>query len=363
MVKISDIIRDEDELLSKKKKSKDTAQKPSDTSKGMEFSTMMNETDMSSTKNGESRNRPFHSDSENEQAEDILSRLHTSLTDMYNQVRNGDAPDFSLMESLTAEFISSMDTFENYYMLRAYADYDYTDLAQSAIWTTLFTTKIATRMGIPEPQKTNCALCGLFHDIGLMLIPDEIVQKTTPLSKSERDLLRSHPKLAYDLVNSADSHYTYLAETIYQEHEFIDGTGYPQGLTGKQIGLYAKIIMVADTYDALTHTRAYHDRKIPLIAIKEIIDTRAKKYDTRVLKAFLEEITLFPVGCYVKLNNHETGRVIGSMGGSHFRHVVEILFDSNGDPLGIPRTLDLMKSPLLYIVEGIDERTLDIEQG
>ena len=143
----------------------------------------------------------------------------------------------------------------------------------------------------------------------------------------------------------------------------IDGTGYPRGLMGKEIGLYAKIIMVADTYDALTHTRAYHKRKLPLTAIKEIIDTRVKKYDSRVLKAFLEEITLFPVGCYVRLNNNEMGRVTGSMGGTHFRHVVEILFDSEGEPLETPRSINLMESPLLHIVEGIDERTLGIEKG
>ena len=363
MVKISDIIRDEDVLLSNKKKSKSTAQKNSDTSKGMEFSTIMADADATGIKNDKSPNAPLHTRPENKQAEDILSRLHSSLNEMYDQVRNENIPDFSLMESLIANFISSMEEFEDFYMIRAYADYDYTDLAQSAIWTTLYTIKIAKRMGVADSQIANCALCSMFHNIGLMLIPEEIVQKTTPLSKSERDLLRSHPKLAYDLITSADSRYTYLAETIYQEHEFMDGSGYPQGLAGKQIGLYAKIIMVADTYDALTHTRAYHDRKLPLVAIKEIIDTRTKKYDTRVLKAFLEEITLFPVGCYVKLNNHETGRVVGSMGGSHFRHVVEILFDSNGDPLNTPRVLDLMKLPLLYIVEGIDERTLDIEQG
>jgi len=356
VVKISDIIRDEDALITKKGK-----RKAADASKGMEFSEIMTEADHEIMSDREPPTVPFHARPENKQADDILSRLYTSLGAMYDQVKSGDVPDFSSMESILTEFVSSMNTFEDYYMIRAYADYDYTDLAHSAIWTTLYTTKIAKRMGITDHHKTNCAFCGLFHNIGLTLIPEEIVQKTTPLSKKERDTLRSHPKLAYDLIRNADKDYEYLAETIYQEHEFIDGTGYPQGLTGKQIGLYAKIIMVADTYDALTHTRAYHDRKLPLVAVKEIIDTRVKKYDSRVLKALLEEITLFPVGSFVKLNNHETGRVISSMGATHFRHVVEILFDGSGEPIRTPKVINLMESPLLHIVEAVDERTLDIE--
>lgn len=362
MVKISDIVRDEEELLSNKKKDQqDTTKRTFETSKGMEFSEIM--TDADGMNSGGLTGTNQHAGPQYAEAEEMLSRLRASLNGMYDQVRNGDVPDFSTVESMVAEFITSMGKFENFYMIRAYADYDYTDLAYSAIWTTLYTTKIAKRMSITDPHNANCALCGMLHNIGLLLIPEEIVQKTTPLSKSERDVLRSHPKLAYDLISSVESRYKYLAETIYQEHEFIDGSGYPQGLTGKQIGLYAKILMVADTYDALTHARAYHERKLPLAAIKEIINTRAKKYDARVLKAFLEEITLFPVGSYVRLNNNEMGRVIGSTGGTHFRHVVEILFDSEGAPLDMSRIINLMESPLLHIVEGIDERTLDIEEG
>ena len=238
MVKISDIVRDEKELLSnKKKKSKSTAKKTSEASKSMDFTEIMTEADNNGMNSGGFLSAKPHTRRENTQAEDILSRLHASLNVMYNQVRDGDVPDFSSMESLITEFVASIEKFDDFYMIRAYADYDYTDLAQSAIWTTLYSIKIAKRMGMEDPHKTNCALCGLFHNIGLMLIPEEIVQKTTPLSKSERDILRSHPKLAYDLISGAENRYTYLAETIYQEHEFIDGTGYPQGLNGKQIGL------------------------------------------------------------------------------------------------------------------------------
>jgi hypothetical protein len=109
----------------------------------------------------------------------------------------------------------------------------------------------------------------------------------------------------------------------------------------------------------MTHDRPFRKRKLPLYVIKDIVENMRQKFNAAVIKAFLEEIALFPVGSYVKLNSKEVGRVIARVGDTHFRQVVQILYGSDGEKLTVPRTVNLMEAHLLHIVEPVDERLLE----
>jgi HD-GYP domain-containing protein (c-di-GMP phosphodiesterase class II) len=241
-------------------------------------------------------------------------------------------------------------------MMQAYGDYDKNDLTYHSMWTALIAIKIGKNLGIEAKRQKELFMAGLLHDVGLLLIPEEILRKERESFRSEMEEIKRHPEKGHMILKKLGEPYHYLLEVSYQEHERVDGSGYPLGLKGNEIGLFPQIIGIADTYEAMTHNRPYRVRKLPLYVIKEIVETMKGKFNPKILKALLEAITLYPVGSYVRLNNKEVGRVIASMGGSHFRHVVQVLYGPDGEKLFEPRTVNLMDAHLLYIVEPVDER-------
>jgi len=118
------------------------------------------------------------------------------------------------------------------------------------------TTNLAKRMGFPESKLGHIRRGALLHDIGKMGIPDSILLKPAPLTETERAIMQTHPKKAYQILSNIE----YLAHAIdipYCHHEKWDGTGYPRGLKGEEIPLSARIFAVVDVFDALTSDRPY----------------------------------------------------------------------------------------------------------
>jgi HD-GYP domain-containing protein (c-di-GMP phosphodiesterase class II) len=351
MVRISDILRDD--TLSKKKKGYATGKGEK---KGVTISEVLTADDILYEKISPHLRAPTKR--EREDAKNLIETFRGALDNVFSDIRKGKKVKISPLRQPTQKFIRSLDRFQNIYMMHAYDEYDSKDLAPHSLWTALFSVKIGKKLNMDEPALTKLALAGLLHDVGIMKIPEEILHKEGTLFRSEAETMRTHPELGHKIIAEAGEPYRFIADVCYQEHERIDGSGYPRGSKGDEISLYAQIVGLADTYEAMTHRRAYRERKLPIVVIKEIIETMKEKFDLKILRALLEAITLFPVGCYVKLNNQEIGKVIADIGGSHFRHVVQILYGPDGDKLFQPRTINLMETGLLHITEPIDEREL-----
>lgn len=295
---------------------------------------------------------------EEQEAKIFLEKAEQALARAFGVVQSGKIFSIEPFVILAEKFVNSIGKYDNIYMLQEYRDYDEIDYTKNCLWAALISVKIGKRLGLETNELCELFLAALFHDIGITELPDGILAKKGELSESERREIEKHPEYGRQILLNLAEPYRYLSETAYQEHERMDGSGYPNALSGNEISLYARIIGLADSYEALTHARPYHQRMLPLSATKEILEKMRGKFDTRIVKAFLEEVTMFPVGSFVRLNNREVGRVIATMGKAHFRHVVQVFFDPNGERLIKPKTINLMEEHLLYIAEPVDERTL-----
>lgn len=201
----------------------------------------------------------------------------------------------------------------------------------------------------------------LLHDIGMLKIPEEVITKPEELAKEERDPVKKHPTYGLKLLDKINSLTKSTSEVICQHHEKIDGTGYPEGKRGEEISEHAKIVAIADIYEALTHPRPYRrSRILPCDAVKMIVQEAGSSFDPKLVKVFLNYITCYPVGSFVLLNNNEIGRVILTNENLPLRPVVEIVFDSGGKPPEQPKRIDLAKSPVLSIKKAIDECNLQV---
>ena len=144
---------------------------------------------------------------------------------------------------------------------------------------------IAGRMGLSIAEQQLAHLCGLVHDIGKVGLPPGLLEKPGPLSLHERRLMEEHPVIGQRILEKVENYGT-IATIVRHHHERIDGNGYPDRLVGSDIPLIARILAVADAYDAMTSDRPYRDAMPPRVARVRLAQAVETQFDTTVVAAF-----------------------------------------------------------------------------
>jgi HD-GYP domain-containing protein (c-di-GMP phosphodiesterase class II)/type II secretory pathway predicted ATPase ExeA len=209
--------------------------------------------------------------------------------------------------------------------------------------------KIGMGMGYSEDELKNLSLAALIHDIGMGDVPEQIWTKKGSLSRSEIEEMRRHPLYAYDRLKSLDE----IATIVSQEHERMDGSGYPHNLASEDVHEFSYIIGAADIYDSLLHKRPYRDRKYSSFeAIKEIATNEKRRFPASVLKSLVAYF-LFPVGSRVELNSREKAEVIEENRANPMRPVVKVTYDKDDRQYKKPRVVDLDKDQKFFITRSL----------
>ena len=199
----------------------------------------------------------------------------------------------------------------------------------------------------------------IMHDIGMLIIPQDIIYKPGKLTDKEFELIKLHPSYGLKFLRNINNYPKLAEEIISQHHEKISGTGYPEGKKGEEISKFAQIVGIAEIYEAISHSRPFREQTKNLsAAVKTIIQEERSSFDKDVLKAFMSYITVYPVGTIVELNNQEIGVIKRINRNFPLRPVVGIIQDAKGKPLKDPRTIDLSASPIHYIEKVIDDDSL-----
>lgn len=150
-----------------------------------------------------------------------------------------------------------------------------------------YATKIAARIGLPKEKVEELREAALLHDIGKLGIPESILNKNGPLTSMERIEINNHPVVGGKILKPVFLDEEML-KAITEHHERYDGTGTPSGLSGEQISIYARITAVADTYDAMTSTRAYRSNMGKEWAISELEKGKGTQFDPHIVDVFIE---------------------------------------------------------------------------
>ena len=146
---------------------------------------------------------------------------------------------------------------------------------------------IAREMGLPEEQAEGIRVAGLIHDIGKINVPLEILSNPDGITELEYGMIKAHPQIGYDILKTVEFPWP-VAEIVLQHHERLDGSGYPQGLSGEEIMLEARILGVADVVDAMTAHQPYRSALGIYRALEEISQNRGVLYDPGVVGACLK---------------------------------------------------------------------------
>jgi putative nucleotidyltransferase with HDIG domain len=150
--------------------------------------------------------------------------------------------------------------------------------------------KLAKAIGLNEFEQGVLEYAGLFHDIGKAKIPREILIKPGRLDRNEIEVIKSHPLLSVEMIQHLNHvpFFRFMLPGIRYHHEKIEGTGYPNGLKGDDIPLFARVIAVVDSYDAMTNVRPYRNQLAQEKAIQELKDFSGTQFDPQLVKTFLE---------------------------------------------------------------------------
>lgn len=222
----------------------------------------------------------------------------------------------------------------------------------------IFTICLGMTLELSREELCRVGICALFHDIGKLLVPDEILFKRGKLSGEEWKILRNYPYESYKILSALGSRFDIAAQCALQVNERMDGSGFPRGLKAESIHPYAQMIGLVDVYEAMTSNRPYRPKLLHYDAVKEILKTSKAAFARSYITALLKTFSIFPLHSCVKLSSGVMGRIVEVNKSFPMRPKVEVLFDAAGMQVPVPFLIDLSKQSFLYIEAPVPESEL-----
>jgi HD-GYP domain-containing protein (c-di-GMP phosphodiesterase class II) len=228
---------------------------------------------------------------------------------------------------------------------------------------TILSLRLGLAVGITDEDAVTLGLAAFLNDLGLASHL-ELAAKATKITDDEYRLLRTHVEEGIKMLDlfplPESAMRATLRRVISQCHERTDGRGYPGRLKKDEIHPFAKIIGMMDTYEAMTHLRPWRARTIPHDVLRKMIEENENEFDPGLIRTFVECLSLYPPGSYVRLNTGEIGVVTATHADLSLRPRVWLMMDSAGRRLENQRIVNLALSPGLFVADAVDETTLSI---
>ena len=281
---------------------------------------------------------------------EAIANIHSLADNFIDSSKGVQKRDIESVDATTQNLIDSLssqkDILINIADIKMYDDYTYHHCLSVAI----MSIAIGMELGLTNDMLKDLGLAGLLHDIGKVAIPIEIINKPGRLTSEEFDTVKMHPVHAAKHLQERQLVNENVYRGIVGHHEKLDGSGYPNHLKGDEIHPYARILAVADVYDALTSNRPYRIPSPPNEAIELVMGSIDTHFDERIVKAFLRKVAPFPTGSKVKLSNGEIAYVMKNYPDQPLRPMIALI--------GADRVYDLsydMNCMNIVITELLDE--------
>lgn len=233
--------------------------------------------------------------------------------------------------------------------------------AASAVNCMILSVAIGQRVKMPGHRLINLAQGALLHDIGMTRIPRAILEKRTALNQEELKAMQSHTVHSYRIICKELGLSEEVGRTVLLHHERWDGKGYPKGFSGKEIPVSARIVSVADAYEAMIRDRPYRTSMIGYRAVRQVLNDNGRRFDSDILKIFLKSMGVYPPGSIVILQDGSVGKVIKNHRDVPLRPVVQILVSKHGEKLsaGKRKEIDLLETSDAFIARAVHPKEIE----
>ena len=234
------------------------------------------------------------------------------------------------------------------------------NMAKSLVNSAILSALIALEMKMPNHKVLQIVTGALLHDVGMLRLPKEIIEKKGGLSESELQRIQAHTLYTYKIVNKELLYPEEVGLIVLQHHERWDGEGYPRRLSGTAIDIGARIVSVADAFEAMVSKKPYRNSMMGYQAMKNLLSDNLRRFDPDVIKAFIQTMGIYPIGSIILLNNGALGRVVDVQASAPLRPTIRILADEFGNFFKNDSgdLLDLLIEKSLFIARAVDPKEI-----
>ncbi|SHK35899.1 HD-GYP domain, c-di-GMP phosphodiesterase class II (or its inactivated variant) [Hathewaya proteolytica DSM 3090] len=242
--------------------------------------------------------------------EETFSKISSDVELMMNSITNNSKPSIKIVREISNSILDNIVEYslalKSITLQRDMDEY----LVRHCTNVAILSTMLGKWLNLSHKEITMLNYAGLLHDIGKTKLDSQILDKPGELTRKEFAEVKKHPIYSYNIVSEFPFLDDSIAQSVLMHHERIDGSGYPLGLTGDKIHKFAKIIAIADVFDAMTSNKSYKSRKNPFEALKIMESDFISKLDVIYLKTFIEKMTTYYTGEMVILNNNDVAKII-----------------------------------------------------
>jgi putative nucleotidyltransferase with HDIG domain len=240
----------------------------------------------------------------------LFGRSKRVVSAMYSDVRLGKAIKAEKLLPMVDEITSSIDqsphAFLSIAQLKSRHEYHY----MHSVAVCALMINLARELRFGDAAVRDAGMAGLLHDIGKAVMPAEVLDKPGELTSDEFDIMKTHPVRGRELLARSSGVNHNALDVCLHHHERFDGSGYPDGLTGDRITLFARMAALCDVYDAVTSERCYKRPWTPVEAVQTMRGWSGH-FDPEMFELFVKSVGIYPVGALVRLKSGRSAMVIG----------------------------------------------------
>lgn len=301
-----------------------------------------------------------------ERAVRICANARQAVKTMFQEVRMGRALNakqaVTLVQEISASVARNPGALISLARLKNKDDYTYMhSVAVCALMVSL-----ARQLGLKPEEVHGLGLAGLLHDIGKMEISLDIINKPGKLTDEEFAVMKNHSLAGHRLLQEGNGVGAIALEVCLHHHEKMDGSGYPNKLSGDQISLYAKMGAVCDVYDAITSNRPYRNGWEPAGALRKMAEWTNGHFDPVIFQALVKSLGIYPIGSLVKLESGRLAVVMEQNQNSLLKPKVKAFFSTKSNLRIVPEVINLsqtgMRDKIVAIEDPAQWKFPDLEQ-
>lgn len=278
---------------------------------------------------------------EYEHVKDVHTNLESAIAETFSGFQQDQTLDLKKVEETTGDMVSSMvrnpDAAHLLCLLKEKDSFTYSHSIAASILAVLF----GRHLGMAERDLNTLAMSLLLVDIGKTRLPSQLLEKKGKILPAEAKILRQHVQFSMDILATSSEISPEILAVVEGHHERFDGKGYPHGLEGDTIPVFARIAAIIDFYDAVTHERPYRRSVSPSFAVNALYERQGTQFQAELVEEFIQCLGVYPTGSIVLLSSGEVGIVIEQNELRRLRPIILIVRDETKSDVEYPFTRDL----------------------
>jgi HD-GYP domain-containing protein (c-di-GMP phosphodiesterase class II) len=283
-------------------------------------------------------------------SEELLIKIYGELSEIFNAVKTNRPFNLGNLAKMVDDIIYSMVNHTSAVQLVDYGP-NHNFLIAHSVNTSILSILTGLAMGLTPAELSSLAMGAILHDIGINYLDEAVLSKPIANDSPHMKLLKEHVDKGFNLLRGRSDISLVASHISYQHHENYDGTGYPRNLKGEDIHLFARIVAIAESYDALITDRVYRKRVMPHEAMETIIALSDSKFDPNIAKVFSRNVPVYPLGTEVILSDGKSGVVVALDKNFPTRPTLRIVKDEDGMVINKAADFSLLDNTSVFVTK------------